>query len=229
MLDVIGNIAAIAQLPPAAPGFIEIGTPRPSQDESRSFRAVGTSDVFEAAMRFRIRDAAGHLVRSGTIQASSGSGTPGTWERNFRLPDSARAGDYTLRVFSMDMDGSGVAESDKVSFHVPRVGVSGAGFDPGFIDVAPATATGRHGRTEAIVGSANTFEGAMEYRVWHDGHVVKHGTIQASSGSGTAGTFQKTVKLPDSAEKGLYTVSVFERSAENGKITTRDKVDFAVR
>lgn len=66
----------------------------------------GTANVFEAVFRLQVRDAAGKLVMDRTVQASSGTGTRGTWKVNASLK-SVPAGVGSLRVFAQSAkDGS---------------------------------------------------------------------------------------------------------------------------
>ena len=66
-------------------------------------------------------------------------------------------------------------------------------------------------------GTANTFEATFAYELTDaDGRTLASDFVTASSGSGARGTFDFTV--PFSVDRsGLGTLSVFERSAENGK------------
>jgi hypothetical protein len=59
----------------------------------------GTANVFEGVLKIEIRDAAGTLVSSKTVQATSGTGTRGTWSV---IPpmSGAKAGVGTIRVFT---------------------------------------------------------------------------------------------------------------------------------
>ncbi len=66
-----------------------------------------------------------------------------------------------------------------------------------------------------VTGTANTFEATFDYELRdRNGHVVSHGFVTATSGSGTRGTFDFTVRF--SAPARPATLAVFERSAANG-------------
>jgi hypothetical protein len=65
-------------------------------------------------------------------------------------------------------------------------------------------------------GTANTFEATFEYELKDaDGLIVASNFVTASSGSGERGTFELTAPFAV-ARSGLGTLSVFERSAEDG-------------
>jgi hypothetical protein len=87
--------------------YIDIRRPTPYQSVDHTFRAKGTSNVFEAAMLYKLKDSSGETVRSGQIRATSGSGTPGTFNKRIRVPEDAPAGAYKLVVYNTSpKDGS---------------------------------------------------------------------------------------------------------------------------
>jgi len=59
----------------------------------------GTANVFEGVFRIEVRDGAGTLVSSKTVQATSGTGTRGTWAVTPSLT-SAKAGIGSIRVYA---------------------------------------------------------------------------------------------------------------------------------
>jgi hypothetical protein len=59
----------------------------------------GTANVFEGAFSIEIRDAGGALVFDEGVQATSGTGTRGTWSVTPSLP-GAKAGVGSIRVFA---------------------------------------------------------------------------------------------------------------------------------
>lgn len=73
------------------------------------------------------------------------------------------------------------------------------------------------GRTFAVTGTANTFEGAFSLRVVDaDGVAVLDQAETASSGSGTRGGFETEVTLPASLDAGPFTLVAYELSARDG-------------
>jgi hypothetical protein len=69
-----------------------------------------------------------------------------------------------------------------------------------------------------VTGTANTFEATFDYRLEDAaGKVLAKDFVTATSGSGTRGTFDFTVRFTvDTAQDG--TLSVFELSAEDGSV-----------
>jgi hypothetical protein len=62
-------------------------------------------------------------------------------------------------------------------------------------------------------GTADVFEGAFEVDVWSGGRRLRTQPIQATSGTGTRGTWSATIALPPGPAKLVF----FEPSAANGK------------
>ena len=62
-------------------------------------------------------------------------------------------------------------------------------------------------------GTADVFEGTLAVDVWSGGKRVRTQTIQASSGTGTRGTWSATVAVPPGPTKLVF----YEPSAENGQ------------
>jgi germination protein M len=70
-----------------------------------------------------------------------------------------------------------------------------------------------------LAGSANTFEATFEYELRDSaGRVIAKHFVTATSGSGERGTFDVNVRYA-SAAVGTGSLTVFERSAANGKRT----------
>lgn len=69
------------------------------------------------------------------------------------------------------------------------------------------------GRTFTVHGTADVFEGAVDYRVMRGSTEVRRGAVQASAGTGTRGEWSVQLTLP----AGQYMVEAFESSAEDGR------------
>jgi hypothetical protein len=61
-------------------------------------------------------------------------------------------------------------------------------------------------------GTADVFEGTLAVDVWSGGSRVRTQTIQASSGSGTRGTWSASIRVPPGPARLVF----YEPSAENG-------------
>lgn len=68
-----------------------------------------------------------------------------------------------------------------------------------------------------INGAANVFEGALVVQVvGPDGKVLCERPVQATAGTGTAGTWETTMAFPPLVEGGAGTIRAFDRSARDG-------------
>jgi germination protein M len=80
-----------------------------------------------------------------------------------------------------------------------------------------------------VTGPANTFEANFQYELLdRDGNVVTKDFVTATSGSGTRGTFEFTVRYTV-PETQYGTLVVYETSAEDGSRTNERRVSLALR
>ncbi len=85
------------------PIFVE--SPAPFDAVTSPVRVSGTADVFEATFQARLLDATGRRLAGGTMTATSGSGTRGTFAFSLALAGSATAGRLVVYDASAE-DGS---------------------------------------------------------------------------------------------------------------------------
>jgi hypothetical protein len=79
-----------------------------------------------------------------------------------------------------------------------------------------------------IYGTSNTFEGVFQADVLdHDGNILTHQTIQATSGTGTRGTFDEELTF-DAPSSGTITLKVYEFSAKDGSEVNTVKIPLKV-
>lgn len=79
--------------------------PTPGIRVTSPLRVWGTANVFEAAFRVELTDRAGRVIGDWPVQATSGSGTRGTFD--FSIPLSGTMGAVTVSVFDLSAkDGS---------------------------------------------------------------------------------------------------------------------------
>ena len=95
---------------------IIVTSPLPGQTVSPPFTIRGVADVFEAALNYRILDAAGREIGSGSSSASCGTGCVGGF--SFEVPDLAVAQAQAGTLVVFDSDPSGIP-SKTVSVRVP--------------------------------------------------------------------------------------------------------------
>jgi hypothetical protein len=65
---------------------ITVAEPQPGARVRAPFTVSGIADVFEAGLTYRLLDAAGHELGSGSTSASCGTGCPGTF--SFTIPEA---------------------------------------------------------------------------------------------------------------------------------------------
>jgi hypothetical protein len=77
-------------------------------------------------------------------------------------------------------------------------------------------------------GTSNTFEGTFQADLLdHQGGVLSHQTVQATSGSGTRGTFDAEITF-DAPDSGPITLKVYELSAKDGSEVNIVKIPLKV-
>lgn len=114
-IDVLGGEGIIIEGPQSRADFEEaspaILVESPAWGGAlRSGQTVrGTANVFEGVFRIQLRDRSGALVTSRRVQATSGTGTRGTWSLTLSSAHAA-AGTGTIRVFD-DSPKDGHAEN----------------------------------------------------------------------------------------------------------------------
>jgi hypothetical protein len=74
-------------------------------------------------------------------------------------------------------------------------------------------------------GTADVFEGTLAVDVWSNGKRLRTQTIQATSGTGTRGTWSATIAVPPGPAKLFF----YEPSAENGQPLHATTVMLTVR
>ena len=76
-----------------------------------------------------------------------------------------------------------------------------------------------------VNGTADVFEGTLAVDVWSGGKLLRTQTIQATSGTGTRGTWSVSLDLP----AGRARLEFYEPSAENGSHLHTAEVDLTVQ
>jgi len=76
-----------------------------------------------------------------------------------------------------------------------------------------------------VSGTADVFEGTLAVDVWSHGRRIRTQPIQATSGTGTRGTWSATIAVPPGPAKLVF----YEPSAENGQPLHATTVDVTVR
>ncbi|GAA3872966.1 hypothetical protein GCM10022381_14980 [Leifsonia kafniensis] len=187
------------------------------------FLVAGSANTFEAALTVEASVAGGGILCALDLLATSGSGTPGTWQGTIAFPPPESAGSVTLRAYAHSAkDGSPtdlVAQTITVSAERPAIFLT----TPVCGDIVDA------GQLLAVTGRAEVFEAAL--------------TIELRDASGTALLAQQVVadeccvesnfavllSVPAGLAAGSYDVVAFTTSAVDGSIQNEFPVQIQVR
>ncbi len=79
-----------------------------------------------------------------------------------------------------------------------------------------------------VAGTANVFEAVFQVQLVEDGAVIVDQRVQATSGTGTRGTFDVTISSP-SGHAGRGSLVVFEKSAKDGSPVNVVKIPIVLK
>jgi hypothetical protein len=185
----------------------------------------GTSNTFEAALTGDALTAVGDLLCVRHIVASSGSGTPGTWQTtlDFVPPSDSQNTPVTLRAYELSAkDGAMINLVERVVAVSPVHAVIMLSSPTCGDVVAP-------GANLAIAGLATVFEAALTVELRDQvGTVVFSRDLLTEEGS-VESLFGTTITVPAALSAGLYDVVAFDRSARDGQIENEFTVQIAVQ
>jgi hypothetical protein len=190
--------------------FIEIDEPADGASVSVPFTARGSANVFEAALTVQVVDDSGAVVCERSVQATSGSGTPGTWEAEVAFVPPASETEMTLRAFSLSArDGS----EENVVQHAIRVSAE----EPNIIITSPEC--GQHVQaltTLTVEGIATAFEATLTVEMRDmSGDVVRSEVVTADNAE--RGNWQTTFDLTG-LNTAQYEIVAYSLSAEDGSV-----------
>lgn len=190
--------------------FIEIDEPVDGARVTVPFTARGSANVFEAALIVQVVDDAGALVCERSVQASSGTGTPGTWEAEVAFVPPASETEMSLRAFSLSpRDGS----EENVVEHAIRVSAD----EPNIIITSPEC--GQHVQaltTLMVEGIATAFEATLTVEVrGMSGEVVRSEVVTADDFE--RGSWQTSFDLTG-LDTAQYEIVAYSLSAEDGSV-----------
>lgn len=190
--------------------FIEIDAPVDGANVSVPFTARGSANVFEAALILQVVDDAGAVVCERSVQATSGTGTPGTWEAEVAFVPPASDAEMTLRAFSLSArDGS----EENVVEHAIRVSAD----EPNIIITSPECGQHVQALTALTVeGIATAFEATLTVEVRDmSGEVVRSEVVTADNFE--RGNWQTSFDLTG-LDTAQYEIVAYSLSAEDGSV-----------
>lgn len=179
----------------------------------------GRANVFEGALTIDALDNTGNVLCVRHIQASSGSGTEGTWSDVLAFPPPAADAPATLRAYTFSAENGameGVVERD-VTLTRDR---------PDIVITSPSCAQEVAAATLTVTGMAQVFEAALSVDIRHSSGVVMTQNVLAASGtefSPWTATFDLSGLAP-----GFYDVVAYSHSAMDGSIQDQFPIQISV-
>jgi hypothetical protein len=205
---------------PLASGIV-IDEPAADASVAVPITMSGEANVFEAALTIdALGNAAGAVLCTRHVQATSGTGTPGTWEGVLAFPPPADSVPITLRAYTFSaMDGS--------MQDVVERSVTLSSERPDIIITSPTCAQEVTGATLAVEGMAEVFEAALVVDIRDaSGTTLLSQNVTAASGtefSPWSATFDIS-----GLTAAFYDVVAYSGSAQDGSIINVFPVQISV-
>jgi hypothetical protein len=209
--------------PTATAPAIVIGSPAEGETVSVPFTVSGEANTFEAALTIDAVDGSGTLMCVRHLMATSGSGTPGTWEGTLAFPPEIDALPVMLRAYAHSAkDGSII---DLVEYPITIA----PDRPPIFLTSPTCGQVYEPGSLVSVAGLAAVFEAAL--------------TVDVRDASGTAvvslpvtaeaccehSLFSSWLTLPSDIPPGFYDVVAYSLSAKDGSVENEFPVQIEIR
>jgi len=202
---------------------ITIGIPVADATVSVPFTVTGAANTFEAALTVDAVDESGMVACVRHLTATSGSGTPGTWEATLAFPPEEDALPVMLRAYAQNAkDGSVVGLVDFPITVSPE--------RPPIILTSPTCGQVYEvGSLILVTGTANIFEAALTVDV-RDASGTTVATVQVTADECCVeSNFSSRLTLPADIPPGLYDVVAYSLSAKDGSVENEFPVQIEVR
>jgi hypothetical protein len=215
--------AASATAAPSSSPTIEAGIviEQPASGNVRSpIEMSGRANVFEGALTIdALGNAAGTVLCTRHVQATSGTGTEGTWEGVLAIDPPDTEVPITLRAYTFSaMDGS--------MQDVVERSVTLSSEDPDIVINAPVCAAEVSG-TLVVEGLAQVFEAALNVDI-RDASGTAVLTQNVMAASGTEFSFWTTTFDISGLTPGFYDIVAYNHSAEDGAVENEFPVQISV-
>ncbi|MBI5285208.1 MAG: hypothetical protein HY874_08960 [Chloroflexi bacterium] len=193
-----------------AASAISIDEPRAGASVRVPLVISGAANVFEAVLFVQVTGVDGRALCERRVQATSGTGTPGTWATIMAFPPPASPAPVTIRAFSRSpRDGSeenAVTRSVQVSAEPPAIIIAEPRCNT---DIA-------QGSTLTVNGTARVFEATLMVELRDAaGVVVKTALVTADAGAPDTGHWSTTLDLA-TVVAGAYELVAYSTSARDG-------------
>lgn len=209
--------------PTATAPAIVIGSPAEGETVSVPFTVSGEANTFEAALTVEVVDQSGTGICVRQLMATSGSGTPGTWEGTLAFPPEVDALPVMLRAYAHSAkDGSII---DLVEYPITI-----APDRPPIILTSPACYQVYDvGGLMMVTGTAALFEAALTVDV-RDASGTTVATLQVTADECCVeSNFSSSLTLPSDIPPGLYDVVAYSLSPKDGSVENEFPVQIEIR
>lgn len=229
-----GSPGASPSAPPTVPGptsppptttssAIEIVSPVEGETVSVPFVVSGEANTFEAALTVEVVDQSGLVDCVRQVMATSGTGTPGTWDATLAFPPEVDALLVMLRAYTHSAkDGSIV---DLVEYPIEVA----PDRPPIFLTSPTCGQVYERGTLVSVSGLAAVFEAALTVDV-RDGSGATVTTLSLTADACCEhSNFSSLLTLPDDLPPGLYDVVAYSLSPKDGTIENGFPVQIEIR
>jgi hypothetical protein len=196
---------------PATP-LISIDSPAEGATTRTPIELSGTANTFEAALTVDVVDGSGTTLCVRSLTATSGSGTPGSWNAVLAIPPPDAAVEVTLRAYSF-------SAADGSMENLVERPVSLAADRPLIFITAPGCgAAVSAGTALAVSGRAFVFEAALTVELRDaSGAAVATQTALAARGDEES-PWSTTLAVPAGLAPGSYDLVAYDLSARDGAV-----------
>ena len=208
---------------PTSGPAITIDSPVADSPVTVPVTARGTADTFEAALVIDLLDEDGQTLCVRHITATSGSGTPGTWQTDLAFPPPQDEEPVTLRAYELSAE-------DGSETNVVERSLTLTTERPPIIITTPACGTSvAPGGTLDVTGRAMVPEAqfTLELRDATGAAVL---TQEVTAASGTEESdFSSTLPVPAGLAVGFYDLVGFDTSLKDGSAQYEFPVQLVVQ
>lgn len=206
----------------AAPAIV-IASPVEGETVSVPFTVSGDANTFEAALTIEVVDEAGMGACVRHLTATSGSGTPGTWEGILAFPPEVNALPVMLRAFAHSAEDGSVIDLVEYPITIapdrPTIFLTsptcGQVYEPGGLVF--------------LTGLAAVFEAALNVDVRDASGTVVATLPVLADACCEHSNFSSSLTLPADIPPGLYDVVAYNLSAADGSVENEFPVQIEIR
>ncbi|MBT2517157.1 hypothetical protein J7E29_06900 [Streptomyces sp. ISL-90] len=206
----------------AAPA-ISITSPAEGETVSVPFTVSGEANTFEAALTIDAVDDGGALACVRQLTATSGSGTPGTWEGTLAFPPEVNDLRVTLRAYAH-------SAKDGSMIDVVEVPITIAPDRPTIFLTSPTCGqVYEPGGLILLTGLAAVFEAALNVDVRDASGTAVVTLPVLADACCEHSNFSSSMTLPADLPPGLYDVVAYNLSPKDGSVENEFPVQIEVR